>query len=206
MVPSLAFSSSGACKREPEDLGQSATPNRFIVMAVGFSWSDLLDEIDRELELKRNKRWPVRRVAFPLFEITSNPEIPLTQILERRFDLLEGREVLQQVEQDIQILEEKLPYIFPHYINMRVGRKIPVRIISDRPKDSDSLLKTRKKKLREFVFPKEKQDFKSLIFIYGKKVAVLSIQREPYYGVIIESKDFSDSHRKLFDLVWNSCS
>jgi len=30
-----------------------------------------------------------RRVIFPLFEIASNPEIPLTQIKERRFDLIE---------------------------------------------------------------------------------------------------------------------
>jgi len=30
-----------------------------------------------------------RRVHFPLFEIASNPEIPLTQIKERRFDLLD---------------------------------------------------------------------------------------------------------------------
>ena len=30
-----------------------------------------------------------RRVVFPLFEIASNPEIPLTQIRERRYDLIE---------------------------------------------------------------------------------------------------------------------
>jgi len=30
-----------------------------------------------------------RRVIFPLFEISSNPEMPLTQIKERRFDLIE---------------------------------------------------------------------------------------------------------------------
>lgn len=30
-----------------------------------------------------------RRVIFPLFELASNPEIPLTQIKERRFDLIE---------------------------------------------------------------------------------------------------------------------
>jgi hypothetical protein len=30
-----------------------------------------------------------RRVIFPLFEVASNPEIPLTQIKERRFDLIE---------------------------------------------------------------------------------------------------------------------
>lgn len=30
-----------------------------------------------------------RRVIFPLFELASNPEIPLTQIKERRYDLIE---------------------------------------------------------------------------------------------------------------------
>ena len=35
-----------------------------------------------------------RRVLFPLFEIASNPEIPLTQIKERRFDMIERAQVL----------------------------------------------------------------------------------------------------------------
>ena len=44
-----------------------------------------------------------RRVIFPLFEIASNPEIPLTQIKERRFDVIErsqelGRAQIQAAE------------------------------------------------------------------------------------------------------------
>lgn len=35
-----------------------------------------------------------RRVIFPLFELASNPEIPLTQIKERRFDLIERAQEL----------------------------------------------------------------------------------------------------------------
>jgi len=38
------------------------------------------------------------RVLFPLFEIASNPEIPLTQIKERRFDLIERSLDLAKVE------------------------------------------------------------------------------------------------------------
>ena len=46
-----------------------------------------------------------RRVIFPLFEIASNPEIPLTQIKERRFDLIErsqdlGRAQIQSAEDE----------------------------------------------------------------------------------------------------------
>jgi hypothetical protein len=39
-----------------------------------------------------------RRVIFPLFEISSNPEIPLTQIKERRFDLIERSQDLAKAE------------------------------------------------------------------------------------------------------------
>jgi hypothetical protein len=39
-----------------------------------------------------------RRVIFPLFEIASNPEIPLTQVKERRFDLIERAQDLAKAE------------------------------------------------------------------------------------------------------------
>lgn len=50
-----------------------------------------------------------KRVIFPLFEIASNPEIPLTQIKERRFDLIERAQDLAkaeiQAEEDGRIFE-----------------------------------------------------------------------------------------------------
>jgi len=39
-----------------------------------------------------------RRVIFPLFEIAINPEIPLTQIKERRFDLIERSQDLARAQ------------------------------------------------------------------------------------------------------------
>jgi hypothetical protein len=50
-----------------------------------------------------------RRVIFPLFEISSNPEIPLTQVKERRFDLIERSQDLAksmiQAEEDTRVFE-----------------------------------------------------------------------------------------------------
>jgi len=50
-----------------------------------------------------------RRVIFPLFEIASNPEIPLTQVKERRFDLIERAQDLAkaeiQAEEDTRVFE-----------------------------------------------------------------------------------------------------
>jgi hypothetical protein len=46
-----------------------------------------------------------RRVVFPLFEIASNPEIPLTQIKERRYDLIERAQDLARAQ--IQAAEDE---------------------------------------------------------------------------------------------------
>lgn len=46
-----------------------------------------------------------RRVHFPLFEIASNPEIPLSQIKERRFDLIERAQDLARAQ--IQAAEDE---------------------------------------------------------------------------------------------------
>lgn len=46
-----------------------------------------------------------RRVIFPLFEIAANPEIPLTQIKERRFDLIERAQDLARAQ--IQAAEDE---------------------------------------------------------------------------------------------------
>jgi hypothetical protein len=46
-----------------------------------------------------------RRVMFPLFEIASNPEIPLTQIKERRFDLIARAQELARAQ--IQAAEDE---------------------------------------------------------------------------------------------------
>jgi hypothetical protein len=46
-----------------------------------------------------------RRVIFPLFEIVSNPEIPITQIKERRFDMIERAQQLGKAQ--IQAAEDE---------------------------------------------------------------------------------------------------
>lgn len=50
-----------------------------------------------------------RRVIFPLFEIASNPEIPLTQVKERRFDLIERSQELARAE--IQAAEDERVFL-----------------------------------------------------------------------------------------------
>ena len=49
---------------------------------------------------------PARRVQFPLFEISSNPVIPLQQVRERRFDLIERRfDLIEMIERSQNIAQ-----------------------------------------------------------------------------------------------------
>jgi len=55
---------------------------------------------------------PLRRVTFPTFEIASNPTISLSEIRNRRFDLIDGERRRPRVVPEIQRLLEGLVVAF----------------------------------------------------------------------------------------------
>ena len=70
-----------------------------------------------------------KRVLFPLFEIASNPEIQLTEIKQRRFDLIERAQDLARAQ--IQAAELFLggPYTLPFWtIAVFTGMVIPAAL------------------------------------------------------------------------------
>ena len=67
---------------------------------------------------------------------------------------------------------------------------------------SGKLLQTSKKEYREFLFIPKKYEFESNIFIYSGKVAILNVQSEPYYGLIIDNYEFYMTQKNLFELLW----
>lgn len=79
-----------------------------------------------------------RRVIFPLFEIASNPEIPLTQVKERRFDLIERAQDLAKAQ--IQAAEDARAFdvmdavstvgfdnLGAAYVNAQVNAAAPIK-------------------------------------------------------------------------------
>ncbi|NCF75030.1 MAG: hypothetical protein GWO87_00905 [Xanthomonadaceae bacterium] len=59
------------------------------------------------------------------------------------------------------------------------------------------------KQLREARFMPGEVNIKPYICIYDNKVAVIS-SKEEHLGFIIESKDFSDAQKAIFDIIWNN--
>jgi hypothetical protein len=72
-----------------------------------------------------------RRVIFPLFEIASNPEIPLTQIKERRFDLIERAQDLAKAQ--IQAAEDERVFAILDAIATAGFDSLPAQLNADIP-------------------------------------------------------------------------
>lgn len=118
-------------------------------------------------------------------------------------DVLEEKKIIYHYG-NILSLQNALPYIFPQYIRKRTERKIPIKIICKWEEPHKELLKTSKKELREFVFVPSDYIFKSSVFIYSGKVAILNLHKEPYYGIILEDVDFYETQKNLFELLWKT--
>ena len=48
-----------------------------------------------------------------------------------------------------------------------------------------------------------KNKFKSNVFIYGDKVAFISVVNEPV-GIIIQNKLIADTQKQVFEVLWNA--
>lgn len=53
------------------------------------------------------------------------------------------------------------------------------------------------------IVPKDKFPFKATINIWNNKVSIMTVRSHPM-GVVLESKDISDTFRSLFEMVWLS--
>ncbi len=105
---------------------------------------------------------------------------------------------------DIISLQAVLQHAFPQYIARRVERKIPIRVLCKKEDPHEELLKTAKRNLRSFVFIPKNRVFKTSVFLYAGKVAILSLQNEPYYGMIIDNPEYYETEKNLFELLWDA--
>jgi len=97
-------------------------------------------------------------------------------------------------------LTNLLPDYFPSYYSRRTAKGIFVKSIY--PADTASMQHRLrdKEELRESrLIPKE-FDFHMDFLIYDDKVAITSLVEK--FGVLIESREMAESHKKIFDFIW----
>jgi sugar-specific transcriptional regulator TrmB len=99
-------------------------------------------------------------------------------------------------------LTSLLPDYFPIYYKRRAAKGIFVRSIYPADEISMRHREHDKEELRESrLIPKE-FDFHLDFLIYDDKVAITSLVEK--FGVLIKSREMAESHKKIFDFIWEA--
>lgn len=130
--------------------------------------------------------------------------------------VIEGEEGVKTTLREI--LEEKRPFraivciadmqylmaeYFEDFITKRIEKRLKIQLLTNRDATSRKLKQQDGQELRETRFlPIEKQ-FHTANYIFGNKVALLSLKQDPPVTVIIDDPEIAHTHEMYFDLLWN---
>jgi len=177
----------------------------------------IVPESPRKLiELLKNKLSALEK-ALPLLMAFSNTSHVKPTV--RFYEELEG---VKEVVRDTLNCQEKIIRNLPstqdaleflgkdflsHYIEQRVAKKIKVRSLRPQGKESNNwyLRADNEEIMREVRFLPDGASFNVLCMVYDCKVAIISSKKEKF-GLLIESKEFSDLMKALFDLSWETAT
>ncbi|MEI6649984.1 MAG: helix-turn-helix domain-containing protein [Candidatus Moraniibacteriota bacterium] len=167
------------------------------------------------LERVRRQERDIKSVMPELQELYNGPKIKpairyfegkdgITEMYEDSLrSLKKGDEILGYVGEGI---IRHLPNYTEDYIKRRVEKGIVFRGIYKSNEDLDTYMEHNQEQLRiGVVLPEATFPLGNEINIYGNKVAVANYGTE-MFGMLIESKEFSDSQRAIFALAWKGAS
>jgi len=96
---------------------------------------------------------------------------------------------------------EILKHLPEHSANLRMMNKIPAKIVIE-PVDEPRFHDKDYKKITELRFLESLKDFPCMIFIFGSRVALYTVEGD-LVGMIIRNKEFSRAVKIIFDLYWS---
>lgn len=93
---------------------------------------------------------------------------------------------------------------FTQFIEQRQKRYLHVRLLTNKSKESEEMRIRDNTELRETRFVPAGYNFTTANWIFGDKVALLSLQKERSVGIVIEDKAIADTFRMYFELLWQA--
>jgi sugar-specific transcriptional regulator TrmB len=126
----------------------------------------------------------------------------------RFYDSYEGiliiqMEMLKEAKEILAIIsaqDVKEDY-FADFVKERIKKGIPIRAIFRNSKDAQDYKKNDKISLRVSKVVDMQNDFSSVEYMWGNKVAILSLKNDVAV-TIIESEEIYKIHRAMFDSIW----
>lgn len=133
-----------------------------------------------------------------------------------KVEFYEGKEGIKTIHEDIIKIKPKevlvygntgnhyeiMQWYFPRYVKERVKNKIKARVITERTELTEEKIKSsEKKELRRTRFFPEGFTFPTLKYIYGHKVAMISLGKN-IVGVVTENEAIAKGEAMAFELMW----
>lgn len=103
----------------------------------------------------------------------------------------------------IENLEQITKNYFEYFIEQRIRQNLPIKLLTNDSGESQRLKTTDAKSIRETRFVPQKYRFDTANYIFGNKVALLSLKQTPIMGVLIDDAPIANTHRMYFDLIWS---
>lgn len=87
------------------------------------------------------------------------------------------------------------------YIHRRVKADIRLHVIRSRTKEVEETWSTSAYEMRELHYAPVGMVFPMTMYFYDKKVGIIGTKKENF-GMIIESQDFFENMKNMFDVLW----
>ncbi|MBI4021633.1 MAG: helix-turn-helix domain-containing protein [Candidatus Aenigmarchaeota archaeon] len=151
------------------------------------------------------------RAAMPALRQLSRslPQKPRIAVFEGKEGLRTILDDIIRTGQDIMVIGstarqlEVLHHSFPAFIRQRVKAGLQTRVITERSRLTLAKQRQGRAELREVRFFPRDTDFPVAVNIYGRKVAMLAMGRNPV-GIIIEDEGIAKAHAFMFSMLWGS--
>ncbi len=168
---------------------------------------------ERPRQLLRNLEDKQKKIADALPELES---LYNAQTTKPRIRFYEGRKGIETVYEDTlttknkkldailsvrDILDVAGQRFLKDYVPRRVAAGIKLYVIRPEAKEVKDIWPHSSRELREVRLAPRGMDFGITQYLYNNKVAFISTKKEGF-GMIIESDDFYQTQKNLFDVLW----
>ena len=103
---------------------------------------------------------------------------------------------------EIEDMEKIAPEYFHDFIDQRVAKRIPVKMLTNRTLSSLKMKERDMQEFRQTRFMPHNYEFHTATYVSGNLVAIISLRRNPPTALIIEDSDVAKTYRMYFDLIW----
>ncbi len=175
----------------------------------------LVNYLDREKRQYENKidsqKEKIKKIMPELLSMQN-----INSVNKPKIKFFEGEKGMREAYEDslsahepirayanVEEMHKGLPNFFPDYYNRRAAANIHIRAIIPQNEISRKRAEKDRDEMRTTKFLPEKQmTFSPEINIYNNKILMASWKEK--MAIVIESKELSDLHKLMFDLVWKS--